>query len=94
MAATLEQPCSADSVKEVQAYMEEFGLSAAGIIVPCIPGRVARGEAGFGREVVEGTLGARKRRIVVAECAPMDGEHCSANLRGTVEALLGFCAPV
>ncbi|HEY8610794.1 MAG TPA: hypothetical protein VIL69_05810 [Roseomonas sp.] len=92
MGATLDQACSADSVKEVQSYMEEFGLPAAGILVPCIPGRVARGEAGLGREVVEGSLGARSRRIVVAECAPMDGEDCPANLRATVEALLGFGA--
>jgi hypothetical protein len=92
MGATLDQPCSADSVKEVQAYMEEFGLSAAGILVPCIPGRVARGEAGLRREVIEGALGTRSRRIVVAECAPVDDVDCLANLKGAVEELLSWGA--
>jgi hypothetical protein len=68
--ASLEVPCSADSVKEVQAYLDEFGLNGAIILVPAIPFSLASGDAKTYAIKIEGCVLGRTRRIWVVEYAP------------------------
>ena len=54
MASSCGEPCSADAFKEVQAYLDEFSLIGAIILVPTMPSSVAKGADSAGAVAVEG----------------------------------------
>lgn len=69
VARTFGAPCSPDSLKEVQAYMNDFGLNGAVIIVPMIPASVAA-FGGAHSELISGQINGREYRIWVVEHDP------------------------
>lgn len=70
-------PCSADSLKEVQAYLNEFGSCGALIVVPLIP--VSLGGEGSNGVRIAGDICGREYRVWVLEYSP-----ASSNFRGNL----------
>ena len=67
---SLSIPCAPDAVKEVQAYLDEFGLVGAVILVPLIPRRVLAAERAAGSALISGTANGRSKRVWIVEYAP------------------------
>lgn len=63
-------PCSKDGFKEVQAYLDEFGLVGAIILVPSIPASLAAGQPHTLGVSIQGDQNGRGRRVWVVEYAP------------------------
>jgi hypothetical protein len=77
---TLAEPCSKDGFKEVQAYLDEFGLIGAIILVPSIPSSLAAGQPNALSVLITGNQKGSGRRVWIIEYAP--------ELGGFDEALL------
>src|ERR1039458_473965 len=60
---TLAEPCSKDGFKEVQAYLDEFGLIGAIILVPSIPSSLAAGQPNALSVLITGTQKGSGRRV-------------------------------
>lgn len=67
--------------------MEEFGIAAAGILVPAIPSSIFQGSSSATTVVVAGQSRGMARELRIVECAPtLDGTHKA--LRDAVLTLL------
>ena len=69
VADRIDAPCSAESVKEVQAYLNEFGLSGAVIVVPMIPQSIVASADSMALAIT-GQIKGSENRIWVVENDP------------------------
>lgn len=67
--ASLVEPCDTGGIKEIQAYLNEFGVTGALVLVPMIP-RSAE-QAGSTQAVkVQGAINGREHRVWIIEFCP------------------------
>ncbi len=58
-----------DAVKEIQAYMDEFGRRSAILVVPLIPYNLIRGDRGY--KAINASFDSTRKAIFVVELNPM-----------------------